>query len=203
MEKFTTLTGIAAPLDKANIDTDQIIPGPFLKRPRSESYEGILFYRVRRNADGSLRDDFILNKPPYDKARIFVANRNFGCGSSREGAAWALVAAGVRTVIAPSFGDIHYNNEMNNGMVPVILPEAVCDTLRAQLHASPGAEMTVDLETQTVTAPDGTTYDFTIPAFNRYRLLNGLDEIDVTLESDAAISAFEAKRRQEADWLFP
>ena len=203
MEKFTKLTAIAAPLDKPNIDTDQLIPGPFLKRPRSASYEGILFYRVRRTADGEMRDDFILNKAPFDKAGIFVANRNFGCGSSREGAAWALVAAGVRSVIAPSFGDIHYNNEMNNGMVPVILPEAVCDDLRAQLHARPGAQITVDLEKQTVTAPDGATHDFTIPAFNRYRLLNGLDEIDVTMESEGEISAFEARRRSDADWLFP
>ena len=134
---------------------------------------------------------------------FFVANRNFGCGSSREAAAWALVAAGVRAVIAPSFGDIHYNNEMNNGMVPVILPVEACDELRVQLHADPGAEITVDLETQTVTGPDGRTYAFTIPAFNRYRLLNGLDEIDVTLESDAEIAAYEARRVKTADWLFP
>jgi 3-isopropylmalate/(R)-2-methylmalate dehydratase small subunit len=203
MDKFTTLTAIAAPLDKANIDTDQIIPAPFLPRPRSESYEGVLFYRVRRNPDGTMRDDFILNQEPYDMARILVANRNFGCGSSREGAAWALVAAGVRAVIAPSFGDIHYNNEMNNGMVPVILPEEVCDDLRAQLHETPGAEITVDLESLTVTGPDGRLYDFSIPEFSRYRLLNGLDEIDVTLENEEHIEAFEARRRQNADWLFP
>ncbi len=203
MEAFTKVTGIAAPMDAANIDTDQIIPAPFLRRPRQESYAGVLFYRVRRNPDGSQRGDFILNQPPYDKARIIVGNHNFGCGSSREGAAWALVAEGFRAVIAPSFGDIHYNNEMNNGMVPVILPVDVCNDLRAQLHARPGAEITVDLEAQTVTAPDGKTHDFTIPEFNRYRLLNGLDDIDVTMESEAEIAAFEARRRTEADWLFP
>jgi len=202
MEAFTKITAIAAPMDMANIDTDQIIPAPFLRRPRHNSFAGTLFQRVRRNADGSMRDDFILNQPPYDQARIIVANHNFGCGSSREAAAWALLSEGFRTVIAPSFGDIHYNNQMNNGMVPVILPAAVCDGLRAQLHASPGVRMTVDLESQTVIGPDGAAHDFTIPEFNRYRLLNGLDDLDVTLQSEAEIAAFEARRRNDADWLF-
>jgi 3-isopropylmalate/(R)-2-methylmalate dehydratase small subunit len=202
MEAFVTLTAIAAPMDAANIDTDQIIPAPFLRLPRDGSFAGTLFQRVRRKADGALDPDFILNQPPYDQARIIVANHNFGCGSSREAAAWALLSEGFKTVIAPSFGDIHYNNQMNNGMVPVILPVDVCDGLRAQLHANPGAEITVDLERQTVTAPDGTAHDFTIPEFNRYRLLNGLDDIDVTLQSETEISAFEARRREQADWLF-
>jgi len=203
MEAFTRFTAVAAPLDAANVDTDQIIPGPFLKRSRGEGYGGLLFYRVRRAADGAMDPEFVLNQDAYGQAGIIVAGRNFGCGSSRENAVWALMDNGFRAVIAPSFGDIHYNNQMNNGMVPVILPEPVCDDLRAQLHAKPGAEITVDLETNTVTGPDGASHDFTIPEFNRARLLGGLDDIDVTMESEAEIAAFEARRRQEADWLFP
>ena len=202
MDAFTTYTAVAAPLDAANVDTDQIIPAPFLSRPRADGYHDLLFYRVRRNADGKMNPDFTLNRDAYKKAGIIVADRNFGCGSSRENAAWTLVDNGFRSVIAPSFGDIHYNNQMNNGMVPVILPDADCATIRAQLHADPGARITVDLESNRVTGPDGTKYAFAIPEFNRHRLLNGLDDIAMTLELEADIVACEARRRAQEGWLF-
>jgi 3-isopropylmalate/(R)-2-methylmalate dehydratase small subunit len=202
MDAFTKWTAKAAPIDAANVDTDQIIPAPFLSRIRTEGYEGLLFYRVRRKADGSMDPDFILNQDIFKDAGILVADRNFGCGSSRENAAWTLVDNGIRSVIAPSFGDIHYNNEMNNGMVPVILPAEICADLRRQLHDNPGAEITVDLERNVVVAPDGGDHAFSIPGFNRERLLNGLDDVSFTLEREAEIAAYEGKRRDEADWLF-
>lgn len=202
MDAFTKWTAKAAPIDAANVDTDQIIPAPFLSRIRTEGYDGLLFYRVRRGPDGSMDPDFILNKPEYRDVGILVADRNFGCGSSREAAAWALVDNGIRSVIAPSFGDIHYNNEMNNGMVPVVLPAEICADLRRQLHETPGAEITVDLERNVVTAPDGKEHGFGIPDFSRERLLKGLDDIAFTFESEAEIESYEAKRREEADWLF-
>ncbi len=202
MDAFTKWTAKAAPIDAANVDTDQIIPAPFLSRIRTEGYEGLLFYRVRRNEDGSMNPDFILNQDAYKDAGILVADRNFGCGSSRENAAWTMIDNGIRSVIAPSFGDIHYNNEMNNGMVPVILPAEICADLRKQLHDSPGAEITVDLERNVVVAPDGKEHAFSIPGFNRERLLNGLDDVSFTLEREAEIAAYEAKRRDEAGWLY-
>ena len=202
MDAFTKWTAKAAPIDAANVDTDQIIPAPFLSRIRTEGYEGLLFYRVRRKADGEMDPDFILNRDDFKDAGILVADRNFGCGSSRENAAWTLVDNGIRSVIAPSFGDIHYNNEMNNGMVPVMLDAEICADLRRQLHANPGAEITVDLERNVVVAPDGKEYAFTIPAFNRERLLKGLDDVSFTLEQESDIAAYEAKQRDEADWLF-
>ncbi|MBT5110646.1 MAG: 3-isopropylmalate dehydratase small subunit [Rhodospirillaceae bacterium] len=201
MEKFTKLTGKAVPFDSINVDTDQIIPAPFLSIMRTDGYDGLLFHRVRRDEDGELNPDFIFNKEIYADASIIVADRNFGCGSSREGAAWALVDNGFFSVIAPSFGDIHFNNEMNNGMVPVRLDEAVCADLRAQLHADPGAEITVDLETNTVTAPNGDTHSFSIPEFNRERLLKGLDEIELTLNYEAQIERFEAQRGQTLPYI--
>jgi 3-isopropylmalate/(R)-2-methylmalate dehydratase small subunit len=202
MEAFKTWTAKAAPIDAANVDTDQIIPAPFLSRIRTEGYEGLLFYRVRRNPDGSMNPDFILNQDTFKDAGILVADSNFGCGSSRENAAWTLVDNGIRSVIAPSFGDIHYNNEMNNGMVPVMLSPEICADLRRQLHDNPGAEITVDLENNVVIAPDEKQHSFAIPEFNRERLLNGLDDISFTLESEAKIEVYEAKRKQEADWLY-
>jgi 3-isopropylmalate/(R)-2-methylmalate dehydratase small subunit len=196
MRKFTKLTGKAVPFDAINVDTDQIIPAPFLSRKQTEGYQGLLFYRVRRDKDGELNPDFIFNKDIYADASIIVTDRNFGCGSSRENAAWALVDNGFYSVIAPSFGDIHFNNEMNNGMVPVCLDAEICADLRVQLHAIPGAEITVDLENNVVVAPNGDTHEFSIPAYNRERLLKGLDEIALTLGYEAEIEAFEAKRKQ-------
>lgn len=202
MDAFTKWTARAAPIDAANVDTDQIIPAPFLSRIRTEGYEGLLFYRVRRKPDGSMDPDFILNKKEFKYVGILVADRNFGCGSSRENAAWTLVDNGIRSVIAPSFGDIHFNNEMNNGMVPVVLPAETCTDLRRQLHESPGAEISVDLERNVVIAPDGREHPFSIPDFNRERLLKGLDDVAFTLEHEAEIEAYEGRRRVEADWLF-
>ena len=202
MDSFTRFTAIAAPLDAANVDTDQIIPARYLRQPRGDGYVGLLFHSVRRTADGALDPGFILNQDIYKNAGIIVADRNFGCGSARENAVWTLTDNGFRSVIAPSFGDIHYNNQMNGGMVPVILPDNVCADLRAQLHANPGAEITVDLEANRVTGPDGAAYDFTIPEFNRHRLLRGLDDIAMTLELDAEIAAFESRRRAQEGWLF-
>jgi 3-isopropylmalate/(R)-2-methylmalate dehydratase small subunit len=202
MDPFTTFKAIAVPIDIANCDTDQIIPGRFLRRPRTDpEYPRFLFHDLRFETDGSEKD-FIFNKPPYRDAKIVVADINWGCGSSRENAVTALVVNGIRAVIAPSIGDIHYSNCTKRGVLPVVLSRADCATLRAQLHGSPGAEIALDLEAQTVTGPDGTIYPFEIRPFDRHRLLNGLDDIAVTLEYEDAIAAFERKRRADADWLF-
>jgi len=201
MKPFTRLTAVAAPLDMANIDTDKIIPARYLRKPREPGYDPYLFYDLRFDAAGRERPDFVLNQPAYRKAGILVAGANFGCGSSREGAAYALLDYGIRSVIAPSFGDIHYANEIQNGMVPVILPEETCAALRAQLRAAPGAQMSVDLESQTVTAPDGATHRFAIDAIYRERLLKGLDEVGLVLEYLPQIEAFEARHYASMPWL--
>jgi 3-isopropylmalate/(R)-2-methylmalate dehydratase small subunit len=203
MEPFTTLTAVAIPIDMVNVDTDQIIPVRFLPNPRTHpDYHRFLFHDLRFDKDGNEHRDFILNKPPYRDGQIIVADENWGCGSSREGAVWTLVANGIRAVIAPSFGDIHHNNAMKNGMLPIHLSKEDCATLRAQLNAEPGATITIDLEPQTVTGPDGATYGFDIDPFQKYRMLNGLDDIDVTLEYDKEFEAFESRYRKEATWLF-
>src|SRR5471030_1832642 len=146
MQPFTKLTAIAAPLDMANIDTDKIIPGRFLRKLRGPGYERLAFHDIRFDADGNEKPDFVLNQAPYRNAKILVAGANFGCGSSREAAVYVLYDYGIRSVIAPSFGDIHYGNELQNGMLPVTLSDDICRKLRLQLHASPGAQITVDLE---------------------------------------------------------
>ena len=158
MEPFVKLSAVAAPLDMTNVDTDKIIPGRFLRKLRGPGYDKLAFHDIRFNADGSENPDFVLNKAPYRQAKILAAAANFGCGSSREAAVYVLYDFGIRCVIASSFGDIHYGNELQNGMLPVILPDAACATLRAQLHANPGATVAVDLEAQKVTGPDGTVY---------------------------------------------
>jgi len=203
MEAFTTLAAVAIPIDMVNVDTDQIIPVRFLPRPRTDpDYATFLFHDLRRDRDGKERPDFILNREPYRGGQIIVADENWGCGSSREGAVWTLVANGIRAVIAPSFGDIHHNNAMKNGMLPIRLSKADCATLRAQLNAEPGAKITIDLAAQTVTGPDGAGYSFDIDPFQKYRMLNGLDDIDVTMEYDKEFEAFESRYRKEATWLF-
>ncbi|MBE89453.1 MAG: 3-isopropylmalate dehydratase small subunit [Rhodospirillaceae bacterium] len=203
MEPFTKLTAIGIPFDQVNVDTDQIIPARFLKKQRSDpDYHLFLFNNKRYNEDGSDKTEFILNQEPYRHGEIIVADENWGCGSSREAAVYALLANGIRSVIAPSFGDIHYNNGMKNGMLPVKLSAEDCETLRAQLLAEPGTKITVDLEAQTVIGPDGTTYSFDIEPFSKHCMLKGLDDISVTLEYNNQITAFEEKRRQEADWLY-
>ena len=201
MTPFTKVTGVAAPLDLANIDTDKIIPARFLRRLREPGYEKLAFHDIRYDADGKDRPDFILNQEPYRKARILVAAANFGCGSSREAAVYVMWDWGIRSVIAPSFGDIHYGNELQNGMLPVILPDETCKKLRQQLHDKPGAEIGVDLESQTVTGPDGATYNFEIDANHKERLLKGLDDIGLVMQNIVEIEAFEKKHHEELPWL--
>lgn len=201
MQAFTKITGVAAPLDLANIDTDKIIPARFLRRLREPGYEKLAFHDVRYDAHGQDRPDFVLNQAPYRKAKILVAGANFGCGSSREAAVYVMWDWGIRSVIAPSFGDIHYGNELQNGMLPVILPDATCEKLRQQLHDKPGAQISIDLETQTVTGPDGTTYRFDIDSNHKERLLKGLDDIGLVMQNIGAIEAFEKKHHAELPWL--
>jgi 3-isopropylmalate/(R)-2-methylmalate dehydratase small subunit len=203
MKPFTTLTAVAAPIDLANIDTDKIISARFLRKLRTESagYDSYLFYDLRFDDQGRERPDFVLNQPAFRQAGILVAGANFGCGSSREGAVYALMDYGIRSVIAPSFGDIHYGNELQNGMLPVVLPEEICGSLRLLLREKPGAEITVDLESQTVTAPDGRRHRFEIDASTKEKLLNGLDDVALVLQHEKEIEAFEQRRSREMPWL--
>lgn len=203
MEPFTVLDAIAAPLDRSNVDTDQILPARFLRRPRDAGYQDFLFRDLRFGEDGGERPDFVLNIDAYRHARILVADRNFGGGSSREQAPWSLVDYGIRCVIAADFGDIFYRNATKSGLLPVALDIATCISLREQLHAAPGATVRVDLFSQTVTAPDGAVHRFDIDSFRRRCLLEGLDEIGLTLQYDAEITAFEHAYRRRFDWLFP
>ena len=201
MQPFTTLTGIAAPFDLANIDTDKIIPARFLRKLREPGYEKLAFHDIRYDANGNERPEFILNQAPYRKAKILVAGVNFGCGSSREAAVYVLYDYGIRAVIAPSFGDIHYGNELQNGMLPVVLPETTVKKIQQQLHAQPGAQISIDLPAQTVTGPDGATYRFDIDANPKERLLKGLDDIGLVMQNIKEIEAFEARHHRELPWL--
>jgi len=194
MEPFTTLTGIVAPLDRVNVDTDQIIPKQFLKRIERTGFGPFAFFDWRYLPDGSPNPEFELNHPAYQGATILVTGRNFGCGSSREHAPWALREYGFRALIAPSFADIFYNNCIQNGMLPVVLPEEQVQELIRRAKAAPGYQATVDLVTQTVSDAQGFSASFTIDPFVRERLLNGLDDIGMTLTHEAEIAAFEARR---------
>jgi len=195
VQAFTRLTGVAAPIDLPNVDTDRVIPARFLRQPQgSAGYDRYLFHDVRFNADGSEKAEFVLNQAPYRGATILVAAENFGCGSSREAAVWALMAYGVRTVIAPSLGDIFHQNCFKNGLLPVILPADVVAGMRGDLRVRPGATMSADLEGQTVTAPDGATHRFEINAFARQMLLTGQDEIALTLGYETQIREYEERR---------
>ena len=203
MQPFTTLTAVAAPLDIANVDTDKVIPARLLRKLRTppHGYAPYLFHDMRLDAEGRERPEFVLNQPAYRNAGIIVGDVNFGCGSSREGAVYAMIDSGIRSVIAPSFGDIHYANEIQNGMLPVILPEDTCRELRAQLHAKPGATLTIDLEAQTVTDTAGKQHRFEIDAVYKERLLKGLDEVGLVLQHLPEIEAFEKKHHGEHGWL--
>src|SRR5918912_34712 len=181
MEPFTTLDAVAVPLDAANVDTDRIVPARFLKRPRGPDYARFLFHDLRFDAEGNEKPDFPLNRAPWREARILVADANFGCGSSREQAVWALTAYGIRAVIAPSFGDIFYNNSLKIGLLPIVLPAETAARLRHLLAEAPGAHLAIDLAAQTVTAPDGAVHRFDIDAFEKRCLLEGLDDIRLTL----------------------
>jgi 3-isopropylmalate/(R)-2-methylmalate dehydratase small subunit len=204
MEPFTRVTAVAAPIDLPNVDTDRVIPARFLRKDRSvPEYASFLFHDVRFDADESERPEFILNQAPYRGARILVAAENFGCGSSREAAVWVLAANGVRSVIAPSLGDIFHQNCFKNGLLPVILPADVVAGLRRQLHESPGASLTVDLEAQTVTASDGVAHRFEVDAFRKEMLLTGRDEIGLTLGFETKIAEFEARHARDMAWAVP
>jgi 3-isopropylmalate/(R)-2-methylmalate dehydratase small subunit len=194
MEPFTRLTAIAAPLDMANVDTDQLTPARFLTGRRADGLAGVLLHDLRFTPDGVEIADFVLNQPAFRAARILVSGPNFGCGSSRETAAWALRDYGFKAVIAPSFGDIFHANSLKNGLLPVALPEARCKALCAALLERPGAEMTVDLAAQTVAGPDGAVDRFEIDAFAKEALLTGQDELGMTLTYLPQIEAFEAAR---------
>lgn len=191
---FTTLTAIAAPLDLSNVDTDQIMPARFMRRPRDDRYSSYGFHDLRFDPNGAPRPDFPLNRPPYDRAGILVAARNFGVGSSREAAVYALLALNIRCVIAESFGDIFFSNALKNGLLPVRLPAGTVESLRAEVTARPGTTLTVDLAAEHLVAPDGTTHPFTVPPFARDCLLRGLDEIGLTFTLLPEIEAFEAAR---------
>jgi 3-isopropylmalate/(R)-2-methylmalate dehydratase small subunit len=195
MAPFTTLEAIAAPLDMANVDTDRIIPARFLRQPRSAGYHNWLFHDLREGGG------FVLDDPAFKGAQILVAAENFGCGSSREGAVWALAGAGFRAWIAPSFGDIFFENSFKNGLLPIVLPAHKVARLRALLAQRPGTRLKIDLATQTVTLPDGSAERFEVDPFRRECLLNGWDEIDLTLQHEAAIAAHEARQRAETPWL--
>lgn len=201
MEAFTTWSGIAVPFDEANLDTNQLCPTRFNKVPRGPRFAQILLHDRRFNADGSEKPDYILNQEPYRGAVIAVAGRNFGVGSSRETAVFGLMGFGIRSVIAPNFGDIFYNNSLKNGVLPVRLPAATVDLLLRQLIAQCGAQMTVDLPNQTVTGPDGALHRFDIAPLSKKRLLRGLDEIAHTQEYGDAIKRFEERHAKGCPWL--
>ena len=201
MDKFTTLTGIAAPLPLINVDTDMIIPKQFLKTIQRSGLGKNLFDEMRYDASGAEIPDFVLNKPAYRKAQILVGAENFGCGSSREHAPWALLDFGIRCVIAPSFADIFYNNCFKNGILPIVLPQDQVDLLMEDARNGANATLTVDLEAQTIARPDGSAIAFEVDAFRKHCLLNGLDDIGLTLEKSAAIESFEAQAAQARPWV--
>ncbi len=201
MDKFTTLTGIAAPMPLVNIDTDMIIPKQFLKTIKRSGLGVNLFDEMRYDRDGNEIRDFVLNQPAYRDAEILIAGDNFGCGSSREHAPWALLDFGIRCVISTSFADIFFNNCFKNGILPVALPQDAVDALMADAGNGANARVTVDLESQTVTSPDGTTYHFEVDAFRKHCLLNGLDDIGLTMEKAAAIDTFEDQMAQARPWI--
>ena len=195
MDPFVTLSGVAAPIDRVNIDTDQIIPAIYLKRIERSGYGQFLFSSWRFNEDGTPNPDFVLNDPNYQNPRILVAGQNFGCGSSREHAPWALEDFGIRCLIAPSFADIFFNNCFQNGLLPVVLPEEDVRRILDKLKEKPGTELTVDLEAQRVWDEDEEiAFSFDVDQFRKYCLLNGLDDIGLTLKNEDAIAAFEASR---------
>jgi 3-isopropylmalate/(R)-2-methylmalate dehydratase small subunit len=200
MQAFKKLDAVAAPIARPNTDTDQIVPARYLRKPRKLGFGDYLFRDLRLDKDGRERD-FVLNKPAYRGAQILVAERNFGCGSSREAAVYALWDYGFRAVIAPSFGDIFFGNSFMNGLLLVVLPAADVTALIAALEAKPGAHMQVDLAAQTVTGADGKTYRFDVDAYRKRCLLEGLDELGFTLSQRDAIAAFEQKQAVALPWV--
>ncbi len=211
MQALTVHTGLVAPMDRANVDTDMIIPKQFLKSIQRTGFGPNLFDEVRYLDEGQpgmdntqrpLNPDFPLNQKRYQGASVLLARENFGCGSSREHAPWALEDYGFRVIVAPSFADIFYNNCFKNGILPVVLPTEVVSELFDSLYATPGFELTADLEQQQVSTSDGRRWDFSVDSFRRHCLLNGLDDIGTTLQHADSIRAYEEKRKQQAPWLF-
>jgi 3-isopropylmalate/(R)-2-methylmalate dehydratase small subunit len=200
MDKFTTLTGVAAPLPITNIDTDMIIPKQFLKTIKRTGLGKSLFFEMRYDESGKPNPDFVLNQPSWQKAQILVAGDNFGCGSSREHAPWALLDFGIRCVISTSFADIFYNNCFKNGILPIKLPQEDVDKLMDDARRGANATVTVDLEAQEIKGPDGGVIKFDIDPFRKHCLLNGLDDIGLTLEKQDAISAYESKLAESRPW---
>ena len=202
MDKFNTLTGIAAPLPMINVDTDKIIPAIWLKTIKRTGLGPALFESIRYKADGAEDPDFVLNKEPYRKAQILVTGENFGCGSSREHAVWALYGFGIRCLIAPDFADIFYSNASKNGILLIKLPQETVDQLMSDADKGENARMTVDLERQVIVRPDGDEIAFEIDPFRKHCLLNGLDDIALTLEKKESIDTFEASQNSATPWLY-
>jgi len=201
MEKFTKVTGVAAPMPLINIDTDMIIPKLFLKTIKRSGLGKNLFDEMRYDDNGNEIPDFVLNKPAYRNAQIIVAGDNFGCGSSREHAPWALLDFGIRVVISTSFADIFYSNCFKNGILPIILPQEDIDKLMDDAERGANAVLSVDLENQTITGPDGGEIGFEVDAFKKHCLLNGLDDIGLTMQKSDAIAAFEAQNATSMPWV--
>jgi len=201
MEPFARVDATAVPIGVPNIDTDQIIPARFLWRKRHDGWGHLLFHDLRFNDSGTPKPEFVLNRDAYRNARILVADRNFGCGSSREHAVWALYDYGIRAVLAPSFGDIFLNNSFQNGLLPVVLASERLATLRAMLEQSPGSHVVVDLEAQQVTGPDGVVDGFEIDPFRKECLLAGADDVSFTLGHQERIAAFENSYESKVPWL--
>jgi len=211
MQAFTTFSGLAVPLDRANVDTDAIIPKQFLKSIKRSGFGPNAFDEWRYldhgepgmdNSQRPLNPEFVLNLPRYQGASILLARENFGCGSSREHAPWALQDYGFKVIIAPSFADIFFNNCFKNGMLPIVLSESQVSQLFAEVQAHEGYQLTVDLAAQTVSTPTGTVFSFHVDAFRKHCLLNGLDDIDLTMQQQGKIRAFEEKHRLAQPWLF-
>ena len=211
MEKFTQLQGLAAPLDRANVDTDAIIPKQFLKSIKRTGFGPNLFDEWlyldhgepgMDNSGRPLNPDFVLNQPRYQGAKVLLARENFGCGSSREHAPWALEDYGFRAIIAPSYADIFYNNCFKNGLLPIVFDAAIVDQLFQETVATEGYQLNVDLSAQTVITPSGQSFEFKVEEFRKYCLLNGLDDIGLTLRNVDKIKAYETRRKLEAPWMF-
>jgi len=201
MDKFTTLTGIAAPMPLVNIDTDMIIPKQFLKTIHRSGLGKNLFDEMRYDSEGNEIPDFVLNQPAYRQSQIIVAGDNFGCGSSREHAPWALMDFGIRCVISTSFADIFFNNCFKNGILPIVMPKEVVDVLMEDARKGANARMTVDLENQVVTTSDGQSFAFEVDAFRKHCMLEGLDDIGLTMEKSGSIDSFETQMAQSRPWV--
>jgi 3-isopropylmalate/(R)-2-methylmalate dehydratase small subunit len=201
MQPFTTLSGVAAPLPMVNVDTDMIIPKQFLKTTKRTGLGSALFFEMRTRPDGSENPDFVLNKPAYRNAKLLIAGANFGCGSSREHAPWALLDFGIRCVIAPSFADIFYNNCFKNGILPIALPQAEVDRLMEDASMGANAVISVDLQKQEVVRPNGSRIAFDVDPFRKQCLLNGWDDIGLTMQHEKDISEFESRRRLTEPWI--